>query len=320
MNYDEEHHPTIKGVQVLPGYNDLINFNIAKLPSGTPIDLPVYVYRSKNPGPVLMLSGGLHGDEINGVAIIRRMIADQSFENLKCGSVIAIPIINIYGFLSFSREVPDGKDINRNFPGSKTGSLAALVAHFMTHHILPEINCGIDFHTGGGVRYNYPQVRYAKRQKGAGSLAKAFEAPLVLESALIDKSLRKQASKFNAPVIVYEGGESMRLDNFIINEAIEGTQRVMKSLNMINDAPKQALKTVYCAKSTWIRSRSSGILNLKVSSGSFVKRNDIMGFITDPFNTFKIAVKAPRDGFVLGHNNMPVINRGDALFHLGYND
>ncbi len=320
MNFDKTHHPTIKGVQVLPGHSDLITFNIAKLPSGTPIDLPVYVYRSKHPGPVVMLSGGLHGDEINGVEIIRRMISGNTFSSLLCGTVIAIPIINIYGFLNFSREVPDGKDINRNFPGSKTGSLAALVAHFMTHNILPEINCGIDFHTGGGVRYNYPQVRYAKKQKGAGALAKAFEAPLVLESGLIDKSLRKQAASFNAPIIVYEGGEAMRIDENVIKEAIDGTRRVLKSLGMIKEAPDQHLKPVYCAKSSWVRAKSSGILQLKVKSGSFVKKNDIIARICDPFNTFKIPVKAPRAGFVLGHNNMPVINRGDALFHLGYNE
>lgn len=310
--------PVINGVRVRPGENQLIDFNIAKLPSGTAIDLPVYMFRSKNPGPSLLLIGGLHGDEINGVEIIRRMIASKIFEELKCGSVIAVPVLNIYGFLNFSREVPDGKDINRNFPGSQHGSLAAMVAHFMTKHILPQADYGLDFHTGGAVRYNYPQVRYAGSDPEARKLAVVFKAPLMLQSGLIDRSLRKQAHKTGVPIVVFEGGESMRIDEEVVTEGIAGTKRVMHYLGMRKTKSLTARQSVHCSKSSWIRAKSSGIFNRTTESGTYVKKGDEMGRINDPFNTFCVKVKAPREGFVVGHNNMPVINRGDALFHLGY--
>ena len=307
----------INGVHVAPGKNQMIDFNIARLPSGTEIDLPVYVYRSKKPGPTLVLMGGLHGDEVNGIEIIRRLIFGDYLESLECGNVIAIPILNIYGFLNFSRQVPDGKDINRSFPGSSTGSLASRVAHFITNKILPLADYCIDFHTGGASRYNYPQIRYANKDKATEVLAKAFQAPLSMLSPLIDKSLRKTARKKKVPVLVYEGGEAMRIEEFSIQEAIEGTQRVMHHLGMKKESSKQTYNQVFCDKSYWVRARSSGVFILNANSGQFIEKGDLLGVISDPFGHFRVKVKSPYNGFIIGHNNMPVINQGDALFHIG---
>ena len=300
------------------GESGKVKVTIAKLPSGTLIDLPIYVFRSKKKGPTLLLSGGLHGDEINGIEIIRRMLDGSKFDQLNRGTVIAIPVMNIYGFLNFSREVPDGKDINRSFPGHSGGSLAARLAHFLNDNILTQIDYGIDFHTGGASRFNFPQVRYAEMDQKAGELAEAFAPPVILQSKLIDKSLRKQAHKLGKPMIVYEGGESLRLDEEVVQEGINGALRVLHHLEMIDhepDAPKH--EPVILTQSTWVRAKRSGIYTGLMKSGMSVGKNDTIGMITDPFGEFKLKIKAGKAGFIIGHNNMPVVNQGDALIHLG---
>lgn len=300
-----------------PGESGRVKANIAKLPSGTLIDLPIYVFRSKKKGPTLLLSGGLHGDEINGIEIVRRMLDESRFDFLERGSVIAIPVMNIYGFLNFSREVPDGKDINRSFPGHAGGSLAARLAHFLNLNILSQIDYGIDFHTGGASRFNFPQVRYADTDKKAGELAEAFAPPVILKSNLIDKSLRKQAHKMGKPMLVYEGGESLRLDEEVVQEGIKGALRVLHHLKMIDHAPAAESQPVILEHSTWVRAKRSGIYTGLMKSGMSVGKNDTIGMITDPFSEFKVKIKAGRAGFIIGHNNMPVVNQGDALIHLG---
>jgi len=295
-----------------------VKANIAKLPSGTLIDLPVYVFRSKKKGPTILLSGGLHGDEINGIEIVRRMLDSSKFDSLNRGTVIAIPVMNIYGFLNFSREVPDGKDINRSFPGHSGGSLASRVAHFLNKNILTQIDFGIDFHTGGASRFNFPQVRYAETDKKATELASVFAPPVILQSKLIDKSLRKQAHKMGKPMIVYEGGESLRLDEEVVREGMNGALRVLHHLKMIDHAPDRPKhESVLLTQSTWVRAKRSGIYTGLIKSGMSVGKNDVIGMITDPFGEFKLKIKAGKSGFIIGHNNMPVVNQGDALIHLG---
>lgn len=307
---------TIDGVDVMPGERKVINLNIARLVSGTKIDLPVFVYRSRKAGPTILLSGGLHGDEVNGIETIRRMIRNKEFNKLKCGSIIAIPVLNIYGFLNFSREVPDGKDVNRFFPGNKTGSLASRVAHNITNKILKEVDFGIDFHTGGANRYNYPQCRYAPRDERAREIADIFNAPISLSAKLINGSLRKQAYEMGTTIVVFEGGESMRLNESAVRSGIEGTRKVLKHFGLISEA-KGIEKTVNCIESTWIRARRAGLFKPLFTSGEFVKKGDTLAKICDPFGTSEINIKAPKDGIIIGHSNAPVVNQGDALFHLG---
>ena len=307
---------SVDGQVVKAGEKKIIVLNISRLVSGTEIDLPIFVYRSKKPGPTVLLSGGLHGDEIDGIEIIRRMIKSKMFEKLKCGSVIAIPVMNIYGFLNFSREVPDGKDVNRFFPGSKTGSLASRVAYNLTNKVLKEIDFGIDFHTGGANRYNYPQCRFAPNDKRAAEIAAVFNAPITLESKLIDRSLRKEAYKMGKSIVVYEGGESMRFDELSIKNGIEGAKRVLKHFGMIETA-KASSESVYCQESTWIRAKRSGLFQAEISSGEKVKKDDVLARITDPFGKSDVKIKAPEDGIIVGHSNAPLVNQGDALFHLG---
>ncbi len=307
----------IDGIGINPGETKKIEVNIAQLPSHSPIDLNITVSRSKADGPTLLLSGGLHGDEINGIEIVRRII-DQNLHVPLIGTVICIPIINIYGFIHFSRYVPDGKDVNRSFPGSKTGSLASRVAHFMTKEILPKIDYGVDFHTGGADRTNFPQTRAMMNDAKNVELANAFQAPFSMHSAYRPKSMRKIAAKLKKNILVYEGGESSRFDEYAIQEGIDGTIRLMNFLGMRNDATVPiGQPTISIEKSSWVRAKVSGLFQKMVESGDKVSKNQILGHLTDPFGDFTTPIKSPKNAYVLAINNNPILHQGDAILHLG---
>lgn len=306
----------INGTELIPGQKAVTNLFIARLPTHTTIELPIYSFISKNPGKILLLTAGLHGDEINGIETLRRMI-HQNIIKPEFGSVIVIPLVNLYGFLQNSRSLPDGKDLNRSFPGSKTGSLAQRVAHTILEHIIPLIDYGIDFHTGGASRTNYPQIRCAFESESAMNLANAFGAPFLLNSKLIDKSFRKAASRKKKPIIVFEGGESMRFDEFAITEGINGALRVMKYLNIITQEVPEPADTIVLKSSSWIRARYSGLLHSDIKFGEYVNQNQVLGYITDPFGESNYKIKARHTGYIIGLNKYPVINAGDALYHLG---
>ena len=238
-----------------------MDIHIAKLPSRSPIDIHILISRARKPGPVLLLTGGLHGDEINGVEIIRRII-QRGYHQPDRGTIICIPIINIYGFIHFSRYVPDGKDLNRSFPGNKKGSLASRVAHYLTHDIIPKIDYGIDFHTGGADRSNHPQIRCVMTDKKNAELATAFSAPFTLHSTLRPKSLRQIAAKNGKKILVYEGGESARFDEKAIRHGISGTLRLLKHLKMRSGKIIPIKHTnIKVEKSTWLRAQASGIFS-----------------------------------------------------------
>jgi predicted deacylase len=311
-----EENLEIDGFIIKPGEQKIIELKVAKLPSGTQIHLPVYVFRGKEPGPSVLFCGGLHGDEINGIEIVRRLVQGDHLQTLMKGTVIALPIINIYGFLSFSRDVPDGKDVNRSFPGNIDGSLASHVAHILSTRILPFIDFGIDFHTGGASRTNYPQVRFAAEDPNSLELAQIFGAPFLLNTNYIESSLRWQANKMGKAIIVYEGGESMRLDELPITEGINGVVRLLNHYGMIGHKPASH-KSVMMMKSSWIRAPRAGIFRSLKKSGNKVKSGALIGIINDPSENNEELVYSKEAGYIIGHNNIPVVNRGDALFHIG---
>jgi uncharacterized protein len=291
-----------------------VNLNIARLPTYTSIDLPVKVIRGKIDGPVLLLTGGLHGDEINGIEIIRRLMKQDLLTPEK-GSVIAVPLVNVYGFIQNARGVPDGKDINRSFPGSKSGSLAKLVAYTLMNQIIPQIDVGLDFHTGGASRANYPQIRCTFDDPYNIKIAKAFAPPIVLHSSLIDKSFRKSAFRKKKKILVYETGEAHRFDEMGIQEGINGTLRVMQFLGM-KGSNISSNDTDFYRKSHWVRARYAGLFQPNIKLGDHVKRNQLLGKITDPFGFESFKVVASREGRVIGLNNSPVVHKGDAIMHI----
>lgn len=307
----------IDGHEIAPGEQKHLNLLVARLPSGTEITMPIHVYRSAHPGPVILLSGGMHGDEVNGIEIVRRILGEKIPNKISRGSIVAMPIINVYGFINFARYVPDGKDINRSFPGREDGSLASMVAHLMTTKILPEIDFGIDFHTGGASRTNYPQIRYEKDDALAKEIAEAFDAPFTLHSNLIEGSFRQTAKDMGKSVVVFEGGETLRIDPKTVDEGLAGVKRVLKHFKMLKVAPKGNGTRLF-RNSTWVRAEVSGLFRHKKSWGARVSAGKTIGYISSPTNEYSMKVKAPVDGYIIGHNNFPLIHKGDALFHIGY--
>ncbi|GAA4313326.1 succinylglutamate desuccinylase/aspartoacylase family protein [Nibribacter koreensis] len=307
----------INEIAIQPGENILIRLAISRLPSGTEIDIPVHVFRSLEPGPVLLLMAGMHGDEVNGIEIIRRMIRRNMLQPER-GTIIAIPVLNIYGFLNFSREVPDGKDVNRSFPGNPNGSLASRVAARFTKEILPLVDYGIDFHTGGASRSNYPQLRCVLEEETNAQLAHAFGAPFILNSNLRLGSLRKEASQMGKSIIVYETGESLRFDDNGINIAIEGTHRVMHHLGMISSSTPLSQPSIVCQKDTWVRAPKAGLFRSFVKNGQIINRGQQIGTSADPYGFDSYPIISPVSGYVIGLNHMPVVNQGDAILHIGY--
>ena len=309
----------IAGQEIKPGESKEIDIKIARLPSHTQIDTPIFIHRALEHGPVLALMAGMHGDEINGVEIVRRIL-DSKLNRTIRGTVVCMPIVNVYGFLNYSREVPDGKDINRSFPGNRTGSLASRVAYHLMHEVVPYIDYGIDFHTGGAARTNYPQIRCVMSNEKNVELAAAFSAPFTIDAPFRPRSLRQAASKKGKNIIVYEGGESLRFDTHAIEVGLAGTLRLMKHLNMIDWAPEASEENRTVWNSTWVRARTAGLFQANIRAGNKVGKNQWLGTMTDPFGGFKEQIKSPATGYVIGLNNAPVINAGDALLHIGLDD
>jgi predicted deacylase len=307
----------INDLHIMPGERVLTRLVISKLPSGAVIDVPVHVIRAVAPGPVLLLMAGMHGDEVNGIETIRRMLRRNLLQPTR-GTIIAIPILNIYGFLNFSRDVPDGKDVNRSFPGHPRGSVASRVAHRFMREIMPLVDCGIDFHTGGAARANYPQLRCVLGEDDlTDGLAQAFAAPFTLHARLRVGSLRATAQALGKSIIVYETGESLRLDEIGIETGIAGTMRVMHHLGMSAlPGPLPAAPSIVCHRHRWLRARYAGLFRAVVKLGDFVEQGQIYGSVADPYGLQTVRLESPMDGYVIGFNHMPVVNQGDALLHL----
>jgi predicted deacylase len=307
----------IAGNEIPIGKKTTVDIPIARLPTNTEIDLIAHVYRSSNPGPTLLVIGGVHGDEINGIEIVKRAEKQGMFRHLKHGNVIAIPLLNVLGFINYSREFPSGKDVNRSFPGTKNGSLASRVAYTLTKEILPHVDFGIDFHTGGKQIYNYPQARVYRDDPDSIQLGEDFGMPHLITGGLIKKSLRKTAHDMGIPMVVFEGGESQRIDEFSIQEGLRGLKRVLVERGMVKGANKK-VKRILITDGAWIRASRSGMFTCQKVSGDYVTKGEVLGTISGPYGNFSVRVKSRKDGVLYGHNNQPVVNKGDALFHIGF--
>ncbi len=304
---------------VAPGEQKLLKIGIDRLPTGTLIDIPVHVFNAREAGPTMLVQAGLHGDEINGIEIVRRMLHEDRFA-VKKGTIIAVPILNIFGFIHFSRDVPDGKDVNRSFPGKKRGSLASRIAYHYTSEILSQIDFSIDLHTGGAQRHNYPQVRYTEHDDQSKELAEIFNAPFSFPSKLINGSFRKAAFRMGKPTLVFEAGESMRFDDYAILEGMQGICNILKHFQMLEAqgtiAPERA-ETLHLNDRRWLRAPTAGMFIPEVLNGSSIEKGQVLGVITDTYAKHKKSIKAPHSGYVLCINHQAVINQGDALFHIG---
>jgi predicted deacylase len=306
------------GELILPGESKTIDVEIAKLHSMSKLKIPVIIERSKIDGPTVLFSACLHGDEINGTEIVRQLIRTK-INKPKRGTIICIPIINIFGFINQTREFPDKRDLNRVFPGSKTGSLASRFAHFLVSEIIPNIDYAVDFHAGGASRFNAPQIRIIPNNLELKELAAIFNAPFTLFSKNIPGSFRNACAKLGVKMLLFEGGKSLDLNDMITTEAIEGTMRFLNHLNMLNpskEVPFKEKKTLFIEKSSWVRANFSGMFHGLVKVGSFVKKGEVLAMISDPYGKVEYKLKAPNQGYIINVNDAPIVYQGDAVFHI----
>lgn len=309
---------TILGETILPGESRTLNMEIAKLHTMTKLKIPVIIERSEIDGPTVLFSAGLHGDEINGVEIVRQLIV-QKINKPKIGTIICIPTINVFGFLNQKREFPDGRDMNRVFPGSLNGSLASRFAYYLLNEIIPNVDYCIDFHAGGASRFNAPQIRLVPNNPELKALADVFHSPFALFSKNIPGSFRNSCDKLGVKMLLFEGGKSLDINEAITKEGVEGTKRFLNHFGMLN--PKKSIsipekKMIYIEKSSWVRAKNSGMFKGLITIGNYVQKGEVLALISDPYGKVEIKVKAPNAGFVINVNDAPIVYQGDAIFHI----
>jgi predicted deacylase len=307
----------IAGVEVPAGERKTVDLNVTRLYTHSAITMPVHVINGLRPGPRLFVSAAMHGDEINGVEIIRRLIRLPLLKKLS-GTLITVPIVNVHGFIHLSRYLPDRRDLNRSFPGTKEGSLTARLAHLFIQEVVQNSTHGIDIHTGPLHRSNLPQIRARFDDPQTLRLARAFGAPVMVNVDTREGSLREIAAALGIPVLIYEGGEALRFDEHSIRVGLRGILSAMRALGMIPPTKGRArvIEPLLARSSTWVRAPSSGVLRAIQSLGRRVSAGDILGTISDPFGERDVAVVAPADGIIIGRLNLPLVNEGDALFNI----
>lgn len=306
----------LNDITVKPGEQKYIELPLPGLYTQTNIHMPVHVTCGKSKGPVLFISAAVHGDEINGVEIIRRIINSPVIKRLK-GTLIAVPVVNVYGFINKSRYLPDRRDLNRSFPGSAKGSMASKLAHLFLNKISQHCDYGIDLHTAAISRDNLPQIRAILDDDETRELALAFGAPVVLSAPLRDGSMREAASRYNTKILLYEAGEALRFDEISIRAGVNGITNVMRKIGMLPASRKRIkMEPAIAHSSKWVRAPHSGILRATNPMGHRIKKGDLLGFVSDPFGEAEFEVVAPVSGMVIGKTTLPLVNEGEAIFHI----
>jgi predicted deacylase len=308
----------ILGKEILPGKGAQLNMDVARLHTRTPILVPVIVERAKEDGPTVLLMAGLHGDEINGVEIIRRFLRKKLHKPTR-GTIICLPVFNIFGFLNIKRELPDGRDLNRSFPGSAKGSLASQFAYHFMKEIAPHCDYIIDFHTGAAQRNNFPQIRCVMSDPESMELARVFNPPFILNSSLISKTIRESMIKMKKNILLFEGGMANSIEEMVVEEGLNGTKRIISHLGMRNykiDISKDR-ESIVLNESRWLRAPNSGMFQALVKNGSQVEKGTVLAIVTDPYGNFEKKIKSPTSGYVICANESPVVFKGDAIINLG---
>ena len=307
----------IAGETVKAGQRLTINIPVARLYTHTAMTMPVHVLRGKRDGPRLFVCAAVHGDEIIGVEIIRRLLKLKVLKRLR-GALLAVPVVNVYGFIHNSRHLPDRRDLNRFFPGLEKGSLTSRLADNFMKEIVANSTHGIDLHAGSNNRVNLPQIRACLDDPQTRALAVAFGAPVIIDSKLRNGSLRMAVKDQGIPMLLYEGGEAMRFDEVAIRAGVRGILAVMQNIGMLSTKAVRPSKIqpLVAGSTTWVRAPMSGILSTRVPLGGEVKENDTIGKIADPFGEHEVSVVSHASGIVIGRTNFPLIHRGDALFNI----
>ena len=309
---------TIAGHEIARGESTDIDMPIVRLYTDTAINMPIHVRRAKKDGPVLFVSAAVHGDEINGIEIIRRILRLKTLK-LTSGTLILAPMVNVYGVLNQSRYMPDRRDLNRSFPGSERGSLAGIVAHTFLNEIVKKCDYGIDLHTGAIHRSNLPQIRANLKCPETSKLAEAFGVSVLMNSELRDGSLRQAALELNTKILLYEAGEALRFDELSIRAGVRGILNTLSELGMTKKVTRKTRAMPYVANtSSWIRAHHSGIVKNLKNLGDRVEKGDNLAAIGSPLGKTFGMVEVHRAGIVIGKQNIPLVQKGDAMFHIAY--
>jgi predicted deacylase len=312
---------TIAGTPVKPGTQAAIDIPLARLYTHTNMAMPAYIIHGRREGPRLFVCGAIHGDEIIGTEIIRRLIKLKKIKKLR-GTLIVVPVVNVYAFLQQSRYSPDRRDLNRFFPGSKRGSLTSQLANTFMEEIVTGCQYGIDLHAGSNHRANLPQVRADIKDPETLRLARAFQVPVVINAATREGSLRHSASEAGIRILLYEAGECLRLDEEAIRAGVRGVAAVMTAVGMLQPSRrrKPVIDPLIADSTSWVRAPASGILHMESPLGSRVTKNSRIGIIADPVGEQEIEIRSPVSGMAIGRLNLPLVHQGDAIIHIAQLD
>lgn len=307
----------IGGQVVAPGRRQTVDVPVSVLSDHTPVTMSVHVVHGRRPGATLFVSAAIHGDEVIGVEIARRLLRSPQLDGI-AGTLLVVPIVNTFGFLNHSRYLPDRRDLNRSFPGSEKGSLASRLAHLFMQEVVARSDLGIDLHSAAIHRSNMPQVRVSPGKESTLAYAEAFAAPVVIRSKLRDGSLRGEAQKLGVDILLYEAGEGLRFDEWSARAGVAGILRVMHALEMIpgDGVPLPEAAPVRAVNSSWERAPAGGLLRGFKTIGDMVEAGELLGVVSDPFGEHDEEIRCDQPGLVIGRTNLPIVNEGDALFHI----
>ncbi len=307
----------LNGATILPGTRQTVDLPVSVLSDHTPVTMSVHVIHGRLDGPTVFVSAGVHGDEVIGVEIVRRLLRTKNVDSLR-GTLIAVPIVNAFGFINHSRYLPDRRDLNRSFPGSAVGPLASRLAHLFLREIVGRCDLGIDLHSAAIHRENLPQIRISPDNARLKELADVFGAPVVMESDLREGSLRAAAREMGKHILLFEAGEGLRFDEMYVRAGVAGILRVLRHLKMVpaKGIAKPKAKSQHCTSSKWLRAPAGGLLRTFKGNGDVVAKDDVMGVVSDPFGNNELEIVAPFRGIVVGRAVLPIVNEGDAVFHL----
>lgn len=308
----------ILGQHIDKGRSYTLDLQVARTYDTSKLSIPVIVHRGRSAGSTLLIIAGMHGDEVTGMESARRLIRALKNKPVRKGTLIIIPILNVFGFLTMSRSMPDGRDINRHFPGSARGSLTSRLTHALVSDVLPAVDIIIDLHSGSDQRVNYPQVRYTSSDDPSKELSQIFKPPFTLSSKPIKGSLRSFCNKQGIPYLLLEGGTSALIDDKTVSATTMGISNILSEFGLWADESTQSNNCIELNTSKWLRSPHSGLLSTGVSNGSWQKKGAVLAFINDPYGRSEKMIKCPKDCYIIAVNNSPAVIQGDPIFHLGF--
>jgi uncharacterized protein len=304
----------IAGAKIAPGEYQELNLKVSEYYTSQATQIPVFVKRGKQDGPVLFVTAAVHGDEINGVQIVRNLIIELRDRDIK-GTFVGVPVVNRFGFINHQRDMPDNRDLNRAFPGNAEGSLASRYAHVVFQEIIRKCTHGIDIHTAGASRTNLPQVRCDVQNPAVRDMARAFGSHVILHHRGGKGTLRRAATDAGVPTIIYEAGETFKFERDVVQHGKRGVLQVMRHLGMIDGEPQPPEYQVIVKNSSWVRADKGGLLDVYVRPGDLVYEGDEIAVITNPFGREKGAIKSPFTGLVIGRVTLPLVHPGNPIAH-----